>query len=249
MIFDLIFRIAATTANAVAFAYIVFAKMQAGAVGVSLVPNVVFHACAALLLGGAFFYIHFKLIADQQLLLAQPRKREAPERALDLNSIVSAVKDLDISETIRENIRERLRRAERVLGKDRLIDALWRQHQVCVDNEKFYEQIAWQVGIIFVPVGLGLGTLGLQQNQAPGPVAIIAGFLLFATWVLLFRRFRTSLRLYRECAQIIEQLIGMFAVSYVYSFAFHKYGPVIRVWPYLVALLGGYFNYTVAMVL
>jgi len=91
-----------------------------------------------------------------------------------------------------------------------LLKSLHKQYEICVNNETLYERIAWQIGSIFIPVSLTLGVIGLKNELLNNNLLILIGFILFTVWILLFKRFRTSIRLYRECALLLEDVIGFF---------------------------------------
>jgi hypothetical protein len=158
------------------------------------------------------------------------------------------LKGTALPEKARQEITHRINRSIKQFGKDETIKNLIMQYQICIENELSYEKIAWLIGAIFVPASLTITAIGLNEKDSiVSPIVI--GFILFITWILLFNRFRISIRLYRDCAKRIEEILGLFSISYVYDFSLEKYGSVIRVWPYLVTLSGFYFNFTLFILL
>lgn len=82
-------------------------------------------------------------------------------------------------------------------GDSSFLKSLHKQYEICVNNETLYERIAWQIGSIFIPVSLTLRVIGLKDELLNNNLLILMGFILFTVWILLFKRFRTSIRLYR----------------------------------------------------
>lgn len=166
-----------------------------------------------------------------------------------VNDITVRIGQFGIEEEVRDEIKSRILDGIQLFGREETLKNLITQYNVCVENEKFYEKIAWQIGSIFVPLSLTLGTLSLTQQVPHSSFPAVGGCILFLTWVFLFGRFRTTIRLYRDCARLLEGLLGFFAVTYVYDYCFEKYGRVVRVWPFLVTMAGLYFNFAVLLVL
>jgi len=240
---DTIFRWGSTSLNSTLFAVILYYKLfQGGSHSVAVI------ALCITISFSLFFLVFFKAISDKnnkvKIYNEDSFYHEDKSHEFKVSKIIGHLKEAELPEDIRKEIVHRVEHSVEQLGKEETLKNLVTQYQICVENERFYERVAWQIGAIFVPVSLTLSGIGLTKQISPAfPIA--SGFALFATWILLFDRFRTSIRLYRDCAKLIEGMLGMFSVSYVYDFLFEKYGSVIRVWPYLMTLSGFYFNFTI----
>lgn len=245
---DTIFRWGSTLFNSLLFGGIIYIKLFHGNgmfVGrYSLSITVLFIVLAVVL----FFVVYFKAISDKRKKVRIYDKEsffyDDASTEFKVNNLLSHIKATKLPDNVRMEIAHRVEYSVEQLGKEQALKNLVTQYQVCIENERFYERVAWQIGAIFVPVSLTLSGVGLTKQISPA-FPVVSGFALFITWILLFDRFRTSIRLYRDCAKLIEGMLGMFSVSYVYDFLFEKYGSVVRVWPYLVTLSGFYFNFTI----
>jgi hypothetical protein len=166
-----------------------------------------------------------------------------------IDDIILTINRTNLPEEIKKELKSKINENIKLVGKEEAIKTLITQYNVCTEYEKFYEKIAWQIGSIFIPVSLTLGTISFANGAINQSFAVVSGFILFLTWILLFGRFRTSIRLYRDCAKLIEGILGLFSLTYVYDYCFERYGRVIRVWPYLITLCSIYFNFMVFIIL
>lgn len=245
---DTLFRFGSTLLNSNLFISILYIKLffdkKSHIASLSNPYTILFLSSSFVL----FFIIFSKTISDKnkksRIYSYKYFSYDESSNIIQISKFFKYLKETDLPNEVRKEIVHRIEYSIEIFGKEETLKNLINQYQVCIENERFYEKIAWQIGSIFVPVSLTLSGLGLTK-QVPSSFPIISGFALFATWVLLFNRFRASIRLYRDCAKLIEGMLGMFSVSYVYDFLFEKYGAVVRVWPYLVTLSGFYFNFAI----
>lgn len=245
---DTLFRWGSTLINSFLFGTILYFKLFQGAgpyAGLYSLPLTILFIFAATTL---FFIVYFRAISDKnkkvKIYNQESLFHDDESTEFKVNKLLSHINGTELPDNVQKEIVHRVEHSVEQFGKEETLKNLVTQYQVCVESERFYERVAWQIGAIFVPVSLTLSGVGLTKQISPEfPVA--SGFTLFVTWILLFDRFRTSIRLYRDCAKLIEGMLGMFSVSYVYDFLFEKYGSVVRVWPYLVTLSGFYFNFTI----
>jgi hypothetical protein len=240
-------RIIATLINTIGFGLILWYKFVYYNQSISYLLTYITIFFSSLI----YFFVFYNSIKDKRGKfkphISNETKNCNPNEIIVGFNIIEALKNIKVDESIRTKIKDRVTKSIDLMGKEETIKNLIAQHRLCSDNERFYEQIAWQIGAIFVPVSLTLASLSLTKQVLNPYISVACGFMLFLTWVFLFGRFRSSIRLYRECSQLIEDILGMFAVSYVYDYCFDKYGKVVRVWAFLVILTGLYFNFAVFM--
>ena len=115
------------------------------------------------------------------------------------------------------------------------------QHQTAVESERFYERTIWQIASVLLPSSLALSGYGMKPPESLAPIA--GGFIIYCFFLFLFSRFRISLRLFREYAIFVEDLLGLYSHTYVYQTRFGAFGSVIRVWTVLVAFGALYVNF------
>lgn len=249
---DAWYRLLATLANSLLFAYILNLKADVYPNALISSGGQTIRALAVIFCATAYFVIFYSAVRDTKKnarVFVPPRPDNEEKNIFNIKDIVINLDRCKLEDELREEIRTRLDDSIKLFGKEETLKNLVAQHKICVENERFYEQIAWQIGAFFVPISLTLGALSQTPQLLRRNIAVVGGCALFLTWVFLFGRFRTNIRLYRDCAKLIEEMIGFFALTYVYEFCFERYGHVVRVWPFLVTLSGLYFNYMIYAVL
>lgn len=244
---DLFFRLFSSFANAAIFALVVKSKIRGHPELLIASGGKNIETVLLLLAALAYFLVFYLAVTDRRkkAKVYVSKIPKSQRKQFDIEDILLSISQSETHEDIKYEIKTRLQSCIQLFGKEEALKHLAAQHRLCVENERFYEQIAWQIGAIFVPVSLTLSALSQTQQVLHRNVAVAGGCILLWTWVFLFGRFRTNIRLYRDCAQLIEEMLGFFALTYVYDYCFEQYGRVIRVWPFLVTLCGLYFNYVV----
>lgn len=106
------------------------------------------------------------------------------------------------------------------------------QYDLSIENERFYEKTIWQIASIFIPVSLTLSSFGFSNNA--NSFQLIIGFLIYLFFLILFQRFRLSIRLNRDYSIFLENILGLFTQSFVYKYQHSRYGMIVRVWTILV---------------
>ncbi|MBP6820229.1 MAG: hypothetical protein KA368_01735 [Acidobacteria bacterium] len=249
---DAWYRLLATLANSLLFAYILNLKAEAYPNSLITSAGMTVRIVIILFCAIAYFVLFYFAVRDTKKnakVFVPPRTNNEAQAAFDIKDILISLERCKLEDELRIEIKNRLDDSIDLFGKEETLKNLVAQHKICVENERFYEQIAWQIGAFFVPISLTLGALSQTPQLLRPNIAVVSGCTLFLTWFFLFGRFRTNIRLYRDCAKLIEEMIGFFALTYVYEFCFERYGNVVRVWPFLITLSGLYFNYMIYAVL
>lgn len=243
---DKLFRLFATLINTALFAFVLSLKTNR-----FLFQGPSTKALTIAFLSVVYFIFFYLAILDQRkkVKVYTPLISEEDKVQFEIQDVLLAISQCGIEEELKYELKARLDNSVKLFGKEEALKNLVAQHKICTENERFYEQVAWQIGSFFVPVSLTLSALSQTQQVLQRNLAVVGGCVLLCTWVFLFGRFRTTIRLYRDCARLIEEILGFFAVTYVYDYCFEKYGRVVRVWPFLVSLCGFYFNYMIYVVL
>ena len=140
----------------------------------------------------------------------------------------------------------RLAHLYRTAPQDSAFTALLTQYQIAIENERFYERTIWQIAAVLIPASFGLAGLGFKSSQDIAP--LIAGLSIYLFFLLIFSRFRVSLRLFREYALFLESVIGLYGHTFVYEKHFSAFGHPVRIWAILVGIGGLFFNFSLYQV-
>jgi len=111
---------------------------------------------------------------------------------------------------------------------------LKQQYESAQKSEQFYEDIAWKIGGIFIPISITLISASVTGGFFNKYSAIIGGLSIYLIWLVLFARFRANIRLFRNVSMLLENKLNGVTLQYVYKWELHSYGKVIRVWTVLV---------------
>lgn len=149
----------------------------------------------------------------------------------DTTQIVSVLLDSNFSGNSKKEFVKRLGVLEKY-NSDNTFIRLKEQYDLSIENERFYEKTIWQIASIFIPVSLTLTSFGFSNNV--NSFQLIIGFLIYLFFLILFQRFRLSIRLNRDYSLFLENILGLFSQSYVYKYQHSKYGMIVRVWTILV---------------
>lgn len=126
-------------------------------------------------------------------------------------------------------------------NEDKAFELLVEQYEQSVENERFYEKTIWNIAAIFVPVSLSLPTFSITANSNIfGPVI---GFIIYSIFLILFQRFRVTIRLFREYSIFLEQILYLNSHTFVYKNSFKGNRPFLRVWTILTNIGMLYFNF------
>ena len=127
---------------------------------------------------------------------------------------------------------DRLETLTRFRPNEGLLAVLDRQYAIAIESERFYEQTVWRIAGIFIPSSLALAGYGMSEPR--NMLAIGAGFAIYVLFLVLFSRFRVSIRLYREYAVLLEAVLGYSALHFVYKDNPRAFGGIVRVWTLIV---------------
>ncbi len=156
------------------------------------------------------------------------------------NSLLTTINNLrnlisKMSDSQNNTIIEFLNRTVKLLNNstpDKSFDVLYNQYTLSVENEKFYEKTIWRIASIFIPVSLTLPAISIGNKNYVYQLA--AGLIIFYVFLLLFQRFRISIRLFRDFALLLEKVLGLYSHTYVYNNMENRFVLPVRVWIILV---------------
>lgn len=176
-----------------------------------------------------------KVITEKQLAtkgkVISENEFDFESNHFDTNQIVNVLLDSNFSGESKKEFVKRLEILEKY-NSDNTFIRLKEQYDLSIENERFYEKTIWQIASIFIPVSLTLTSFGFGNNV--NSFQLIIGFLIYLFFLILFQRFRLSIRLNRDYSLFLENILGLFTQSYVYKYQHSKYGMIVRVWTILV---------------
>ena len=116
------------------------------------------------------------------------------------------------------------------------------QYEVCIDLEKHYEVVMWDIGKFLLTgsaAALPLAIQSLTYNSDGyilGFVILMFSIVLYNVFLFLSKRYRASIRKFRNSAELIEKELKWLPYKYAYKLEDKSFGDPIRVWTIFVAL-------------
>ena len=134
---------------------------------------------------------------------------------------------------------------EEILNDVNITSDQWvEQYKLCVESEHYYESIMWDVGKILLTgsaaaIPLAISVLNNSNyDKSLGVAIIIFSFVLYTVFLMVSKRYRASIRNFRNVARIIEDKLNFLPLKYVYDFEKKGFGNPMRMWTIFVTLYG-----------
>lgn len=199
-------------------------------------------AVLILTLAAYLFLSKISVNKEGNINLSKKNDVELPfeEKQFSRTKLLNIVANSDLSVQSQKEFIDRLKTLE-TLGKDDFFIHLKEQYDLSIESERFYEKTIWQIASIFIPVSLTLTSLGFSDKISP--IQLSGGFIIYLFFLILFQRFRHSIRLNRDYSIFLEKILGLFSQSFVYEYSSTKYGTVLKVWTILVNFGLFYFTF------
>ncbi|PAT01661.1 hypothetical protein CI105_05295 [Candidatus Izimaplasma bacterium ZiA1] len=118
------------------------------------------------------------------------------------------------------------------------------QYKICIELEKHYERVMWDIGKVLLtgsaaalPYTLYILN-GDEKNYSIAIVALLLSIVLYNVFLFLSKRYRGSIRKFRNSAELIEKELKWLPYNYAYTLEEKSFGNPIKVWTIFVGLYG-----------
>ncbi len=118
----------------------------------------------------------------------------------------------------------------------------------CISSEQFYEGTIWTIGSIFITASFSIIAVAFSSDLIEQFLGILIATGIYFVFLVIFHRFRLSIRLFRNVTRILEHELDYFAFRYVYDLEFEKYGLVTRIWTVLLCIFLILINLTIIFI-
>ncbi len=117
-----------------------------------------------------------------------------------------------------------------------------------VSSEQFYEGTVWTIGSIFITAAFSIVAVSFSSTLIEPYIGILVATGIFFVFLVIFHRFRLSIRLFRNVSRVLEQEMNYFVFRYAYELEFEKYGLVVRIWTVLFSIFLLFVNLTILFI-
>lgn len=114
--------------------------------------------------------------------------------------------------------------------------SLQTMYEKSIASEQFYEGTIWTIGSIFITAAFTIIALALSSDIIKPFIGMWVATAIYFIFLVVFHRFRLSIRLFRNATRILETKMDYFVFRYVYDMEFKKYGSPIRIWTILFSV-------------
>lgn len=119
------------------------------------------------------------------------------------------------------------------------------QYKISVSSEHYYETVMWDIGKILLtgsaaslPVAFTVMNSTFENGKEIGYGAILFSIIIYTVFLFLSKRYRASIRKFRNSTNILEEELNWLPFTYVYTLEPQSFGNPIKIWTIFVSLYG-----------
>jgi|GEM_PF-3555521 len=122
------------------------------------------------------------------------------------------------------------------IPSDKLYERVLVQYKLAVQSEQFFEKTMWDIGKLLIPISISAYPIVMLKGEGNEGVAFLLTFILYTAFLLIAKRLRASIRLFRDLAKKLEKKIDGLAYEFVYELEKKAYGNPVKIWTILMIL-------------